>query len=196
MITELNLPKPSPVLLEHIYRVAQNADLELGLKAMHDRIQNYTRNSVSRKFVENDAELNKQALIEYGQYFSEKIIPAVGIVKNIQSEKYACWPPHADRVRIFALNFYVESGGENVRTVMYKRHSNYTPGPGTGEVYPYESLEKETEFCLKNREWYALSVRQAHSVEDIETTRIIFTLSFWDITYFDFLKKYPQYIKG
>jgi hypothetical protein len=196
MITELCIPKPSPELLQNVYRVAEAAELELPLKAMHDKIQNYTRNSVSRKFIENDAEIARLAAIEYAPLFDEKIIPAVGIVKNIQTEKYACWPPHADRVRIFALNFYVEPGGENVRTIMYDRHSNFYPGPGTGEIYQYESLKVEAEFQLKNREWYALSVRQAHSVEDIESTRIIFTLSFWDINYHQFLAKYPQYIKG
>ena len=58
MIIELNIPAPSEKIIQAIHRISDSAPLELELKAMHDRIQDYTRNSVSRKFVEDDEELN------------------------------------------------------------------------------------------------------------------------------------------
>lgn len=196
MIIELNLPRPSKKIIEAIYRISNHAPLELELKAMHDKVQDFKRNSVSRKFIEDDEELNILAQEEYSSLFEEKFKPAAGIVKNIKTYQTACWPPHADRVRIFALNYYVEEGGKYVTTVMYNNHGNYKVGPGTGSVFKYEDLTIDKSYHLKTKTWYALSVRQAHSIENIETTRLIFTLSFFDITCQEFIQKYKQYIKG
>lgn len=195
MIVKLCLPPPSINLLHEINRVASAAPLEIELKQMHDKIQNFTKNSVSRKFIEDDEIFNKLALKEFSPFFEEKIKPAVGIVKNVQPGQYACWPPHADRVRIFALNFYVSEGGNHVTTVMYDKYGDYKVGVGTGEVFKYKELNIDKEYHLETNSWYALSVRQVHSIEHIETTRIIFTLSFFDITCAEFIKKYPQYVK-
>jgi len=194
MIIELNLPKPSEKIVQAVYRIADSAPLELELKSMHDKIQDYTKNSVSRKFIEDDEELNRLAQLEFSHLFTETFKPAVGIIKNIRDEKYACWPPHADRVRIFALNFYINEGGDYVTTVTYKAHGDYRVGPGTGSVFKYEDLEVDNAYHLETNKWYALSVRQAHSIENIENTRLIFTLSFFDLTCAEFIEKYPQYI--
>lgn len=196
MIIELDLPSPSQKILEAIYRISNHAPLELELKAMHDKIQDYKRNSVSRKFIEDDEELNYLAQLEYDSLFDEKFKPAVGVIKNLKTGQYACWPPHADRVRIFALNYYVEEGGKNVTTVMYNSYGDFKVGPGTGSIFKYEDLLIDKSYHLKTKNWYALSVRQAHSIENIETTRLIFTLSFFDITCQEFIQKYKQYIKG
>lgn len=196
MIVELDLPAPSERIIQAAYRIANSAPLELELKEMHDRVQDYTRNSVSRKFIEDDEELNRLAQEEFKFLFDEEFKPAVGIVKNIQTDRHACWPPHADRVRIFALNYYIQEGGSNVTTVMYDGYGDYRIGPGTGSVFKYEDLVVDTQYHLKTKSWYALSVRQAHSIENIETTRIIFTLSFFDITCKQFIEKYQQYVKN
>jgi hypothetical protein len=195
MIIELDLPLPSKKILQAIYRIAEAAPLELELKAMHDRVQDYTRNSVSRKFIEDDEELNRLSQLEFGHLFEEKFKPAAGIIKNLREDQVACWPPHADRVRIFALNFYIQEGGKYVTTVMYNASGDNQVGPGTGSVFKYEDLTIDTSYHLEIQKWYALSVRQAHSIENIEGTRLIFTLSFFDTTCDEFIKKYPNYIK-
>jgi hypothetical protein len=195
MIIELkNIPMPSEDIINAAYRIANSAPLELELKAMHDKIQDYKKNSVSRKFVEDDMELNYLAKKEFENFFEEDFKAAVGVIKNIREEEfqYACWPPHADRVRIFALNFYIKDGGKDVKTVMYTTHGDFKSGPGTGNVFKYEDLTVDKEYHLEINKWYALSVRQAHSIENIENTRIIFTLSFFNLTFHDFVKKYPH----
>lgn len=195
MIIELDLPAPSEKILKAIYRIAESAPLELELKAMHDRVQDYTRNSVSRKFIEDDEELNQLSQLEFSHLFEEKFKPAAGIIKNLKEGQDACWPPHADRVRIFALNFYIQEGGKCVTTVMYNAKGDNQVGPGTGSVFKYEDLTIDTSYHLEIQKWYALSVRQAHSIENIEGTRLIFTLSFFDITCSEFIKKYQKYVK-
>jgi hypothetical protein len=114
----------------------------------------------------------------------------LGIIRNIGFEKFACWPPHTDRVRIFALNYYLREGGEYVTTVTYNTLDHNIAGEGTGKIYKYEDLSIDKIYHLKMNSWYALSVRQAHSIENIENMRLIFTLSFHDITYHEFQGKY------
>lgn len=191
MLTKIILPSPSKEIIRRIYELSDSAAEELSLKQIHDNIQNYTKNSVSRKFIEDDPIITNLSIKEFGHFFEEKFIPAAGIVKNInQTKKYACWPPHTDRTRLFALNYYITEGGTNVSTVFYTYQDDYIPGPGTGKIFKYEDLEIVKSYHTQINTWYALSVRQAHSVENIESIRLIFTLSFFDITYQDFLKKY------
>jgi len=192
MFVKLNLPGPSDRIKDAIYRIADSSSYELELKKTHDKVQNYTVNSVSRKFVEDDSEFNQLVKDEYSKYFNETIHPAVGIVTNLKSSEVSCWPPHSDRVRIFALNFYLDEGGEHVETVMYNTHDNYIAGPGTGKIYNYNDLEIDKIYHLKINQWYGLNVRQVHSIENIESRRIIFTISFHDFTFFDFIEKYKN----
>jgi hypothetical protein len=192
MIREINLPPPSQKILEKIERMLSitEIDLELALKRKHDYIQKFRKNSVSRKFLEDDEELNQLSQNEYKIFFNEKFHASLGIIRNIETEKYACWPPHTDRVRIFALNYYLREGGEYVTTVTYNTLDNNIAGAGTGKIYKYEDLSVDKTYHLKMNSWYALSVRQAHSIENIENMRLIFTLSFHDITYHEFESKY------
>jgi hypothetical protein len=196
MFIKLNLPKPSEELVSEIYRIAETSPLELELKKKHDLVQNYTVNSVSRKFIENDKNFNELVQKEFSSYFTEPFYPAVGIVTNTDITRTACWPPHSDRVRIFALNYYLEEGGSNVETVIYKSFDNYNAGVGTGKIYNYSDLETDKKYHLVMNQWYGLNVRQVHSIENVETRRIIFTISFHDLTFFDFEKKYVNLIIG
>lgn len=194
MFVKVNLPTPSPELIQEVYRVAKAAEWELNLKKKHDFIQNYTVNSVSRKFVEDDERFNTIVQDQYSNLFEENFYPAVGIVTNTETSRIACWPPHSDRVRIFAFNYYLEEGGTNVETVMYNTFDNYNAGVGTGNIYPYEQLVKDKTYHLKMNQWYALNVRQVHSIENIETRRIILTISFHNMNFYDFSSKYKHLI--
>lgn len=194
MFVKINLPRPSKQLVKEIHRIVQSSPLELDLKRTHDAIQNHTVNSVSRKFIEDDKIFNDLVQQEFSSHFTEPFYPAVGIVTNIDQTRIACWPPHSDRVRIFALNYYLKEGGTNVETVVYNLFDNYTAGTGTGKIYNYCDLEKDKIYHLAMNQWYGLNVRQVHSIENVVTKRIIFTISFHDFTFIDFQKKYSELI--
>ena len=193
MIKILKLPQPSIELVELCRHMAITAPLEMNLKKLHDNIQNHTVNSVSRKFIEDNDKLNLLVNREFQNYFRHPMYPALGIVKNI-GDTIACWPPHSDRTRIFALNYYIEEGGSNVQTVMYNTIDNYDAGKGTGNIFPYRGLTLDQVFHLDMNQWYAFNVRKVHSIENVVSTRLILTLSFHDLNYFDFLNMYPDYI--
>lgn len=194
MFVKLNLPSPSTAIVNEISRIVLDAPLEMNLKKLHDGIQDYKINAVSRKFIEDDQTFNDLVYHQYTQYFNHKFFPAVGIVNNVFADKIACWPPHSDRTRIFALNYYLQEGGDNVQTVMYKTHDNYDSGIGTGKIYKYQDLAIDKIYHLRMKQWYALNARQAHSIENIVSRRIIFTLSFHNISFFEFCEYYKDFV--
>jgi len=195
MMLKLNLPKPSKELYNEIWRVANNSGYDWDLKAALDKINRYQVNSITHVFPEDDI-ITKLTMDEYQEYFlGHKLIPSVGVLKNTEKNRTSCFPPHGDRTRIFALNFYIQKGGKDVKTVFYDKHISFNSGPGTGEQFRYDEVEVETVYRTKMDTWYALNVRQIHSVEDVETIRIIYTISFHNISMVDFIEKYHSYIQ-
>lgn len=195
IILELNLPGPNELLLDAIMRCANEAPIDTRYKGNHERLQGNTINAISRQFEKDNEEIIELARKQYQPFFEEEFFPVVGILTNIDpNEKYACWPPHSDRERIFALNWYIEEGGENVSTVFYKQMWDHTPGLGTGKPWKYSEVEVDHEIHFEMNKWYALSVRRAHSIERVENRRLLFSLSFYNISFYEFKLKYPQYI--
>jgi len=195
IILELNLPGPSNQLLSAIMRCASEAPLDTQLKKNHERLQSNTVNAVSRQFEKDDEEVIRLAREQYQPFFDEEFFPVIGILTNVdQYEKYACWPPHSDRERIFGLNWYIEEGGDNVSTVFYKQMWDHEVGAGTGKIWKYSEVELDQSIHFEINKWYALSVRRAHSIEKIETRRLLFSLSFYNMIFDDFKEKYKKYI--
>jgi hypothetical protein len=191
----LNIEKPNELLEKEIMRCANEAPLDTFYQNNHKKLQDRPLNVISRQFEKEDDIVIKLAKEQYQHLFDEEIFPVVGILTNVDpDEKYACWPPHSDRERIFCTNYYYELGGDNVTTVFYKQITDHIPGLGTGRVWKYEEIDILEEVHFDLNQWYGLSVRRAHSIEKVENRRIIFSLSFYEITFDDFRVKYPQYI--
>lgn len=196
MFVKIKLPAPSLKILSEIDSIAKTSSFELDLKRKHEHIQNYQVNAVSRKFIEDNDLINELVYKEYKSYFQEDFFPAVGIVTNLETNRIACWPPHSDRTRIFALNYYITEGGNNVETIMYDRYDDYISGQGTGKIFKYNELTLDKTYHLKTNQWYALNARQVHSIENILTQRIILTISFHHLNFFEFCNKYQNLIDG
>lgn len=195
-IFEINLPKPNANLEREILRCAYEAPLDTMFKNHHETFQNSTVNAVSRQYEKSDNIVIQLGIEQYQPYFEEEIFPVVGILTNVsETEKYACWPPHSDRERIFCMNYYYEEGGENVTTIFYKQMIDDTSGPGTGKRWQYEECEVLDPIRFEMNKWYGLRVRRAHSIENVETRRIMFSLSFYGISYDQFKIKYNHYLK-
>jgi hypothetical protein len=195
-IFEMNLPKPNADLEREILRCAHEAPLDTVFKTHHENFQNVTVNAVSRQYEKTDEVVIKLAKEQYQVYFDEEIFPVVGILTNVHpTEKYACWPPHSDRERVFCMNYYYEEGGENVTTVFYKQMCDNTPGLGTGKRWQYTECEVHEPIHFEMNKWYGLAVRRAHSIENVENRRIMFSLSFYDINFDEFKLKYKHYLR-
>ena len=74
---------------------------------------------------------------------------------------YGETPVHKDVGRDFAINYVIETGGDDVRTAWYTEK---------------ESGEKITEVILPEKTWCKIKVDEWHAVHDLETRRYAITV--------------------
>lgn len=94
---------------------------------------------------------------------------------------------HSDLVRKYALNYWWDTGGDNVITSWYQEkgkplhRTKTTPDwqADTKEV-KYEDLELLESVCFKPRTWYLMSTSVLHDVQNITGKRQGITIGFVD----------------
>ena len=175
MFTEINLPKPSQKLVDLIKTVVAERPTNFGGKAVHDAVQEAHRNNAAGEFF-TTKEIAELALSEYQSYFYNNVIPMIGLLRNTRTDMPAAYAPHSDRIRNVAINFYIDLGGSNVSTVFYDKCDPEDDLVG-GYNAKYEDLTKAGEYFCNDSTWYVFNSRQYHSVENIETTRVMLSLS-------------------
>jgi hypothetical protein len=108
------------------------------------------------------------------------------IMRNIRPNRKAIFPAHTDRKRGVALNYLLQSGGENVKLHFHE------PAASVANTFFNEiNAPIRATFDTPLGAWGALDATDIHSVTGIEGDRIIFTLSPCDqtLSYHDFLAK-------
>jgi len=186
MIYNLNLPKPSNELIKLVTSVATNRPVNYESKRWHQTIQDTNVNCAAGEFF-GDADVAALAKKELAPYINIDFSPAIGIIRNVESNGPACYPPHTDRVRTVAINYYIKSGGSNVKTFFYDQCNSEK-----GHVLPYSQLRKVDECCFDTDSWYVFDTTQYHSVENIESERIILTLSIKNTELKDVIKVFER----
>lgn len=170
-VYKIDLPPPSPGLVTSIHNFVSTLVLDARKKQWLDDFHNQTVNSALHYF--DRSLLEEQTQQEYGKFFNVPITGLIGVMKNTQLLP-ACMPPHVDRKRGVALNYYLETGGNNVDTVFYDAIKD-TDIDGAVN-YHYDSVSKFGQYRFQKNQWYAYEVSRCHSVENIETSRIIFAI--------------------
>lgn len=125
----------------------------------------------------------------YQKFFDEEIIPVIIYLVNTDPREPAFYMPHVDKKRLVSLNYCLDSGGSAVTTSFYKQCSDYSM---TGSSCTYNDVDLETQVQYNKPEWQLLDVNRYHSVENITGKRMLFCLSFSDITAEQFLQKYAN----
>ena len=189
----LRLPPPSAELKSqiqsHIDSINLDPDRKRWLDEFHDGI-----NSALHIF-DRAQSLDDKLYDEYQKFFPNKqICLVIGVMKS-NSSAPASQPPHIDRGRALAINYYLELGGESVDTVFYNKTS------ATREVAQnirYQDVQEINRHCLKLDTWYAYDVWRCHSVENIESRRTFFSIAFLDKPNYNtenFCEEYPELVK-
>lgn len=169
--------------------LAQNDDSRLWINKFHEN----TVNSVNHSYVWAP-ELNDEITELYGKYFNEPIKTMVGVQRNVTS-KIGCTPPHCDRARNIAINYYIDLGGEDVKTCFYDYIEN-NRSLNESKNLRYSETNLVSSHTLTNDTWYAFNTQQCHSVENIETLRIFLGLVLEsNPEYEQFVQEYQAYIK-
>ena len=144
----------------------------------------------------NDMQLELNEI--YSSYFNCNFTAIIGKLKNVYGNGTVCIPPHCDRRRLIAINYLMKSGGCNVETVIYKT-GRTNLDLSKAQDARYEDLEINFKTCIPIKTWHAYNVQYYHSVENIENTRLLFSLVLdTDIqgilTYNTFLDRYKHLI--
>ena len=190
MIYTLQLPKPSDDLINLVKSVALDRPINVSSRNWHSSIQGPDINCAAGDFFSNDS-INLIATQEFQPLFKHKLYATIGVIHNINPIEFASYPPHTDRVRTASINFYIELGGNNVSTIFYDKEDLASDTVG-GNVLPYKEVSAQQEYFFNTGTWYLMNSRNFHSVENIKTTRIIFGLSFLNISIEELLKSLAE----
>ena len=198
MFVKLILPEPSTKLIELVRQTALSMPVNPDNQQWLNRFHNDEINSSLHLFGHFDKAVNQQLVTEYQQFFSKHTIKSgVSIMKNNTNKPTVCQPPHSDRGRKLAINYYIDLGGDQVETVFYNPQASTKETSAVNFLYKDTgSVEHATIFPIG---WYAYDVNRVHSVENLKTTRIFFSIKFighettYDIE--QLLKNYPELIE-
>jgi hypothetical protein len=96
--------------------------------------------------------------------------------------------PHTDRTRTWSLIWFLDTGGDNVRTVYWQeRGFDIERPPG---YYPksYNDLTELESHVFETNRWVLINAKVIHSIENMTSIRKSIQLGFWDDS--DFIKKF------
>lgn len=192
-IYQLDLPHPSPEFENLVQELVDSTPLDQAGKHWLDQ-QNHTTNSAEHLFFQN-SRVDAYMQSEYGHLFHVPIAGVVGIMKNTTAGT-ANQPPHIDRGRGLAINYYMRTGGSNVVTTFYDVVE--TTDTTQSRNYTYAEMEPRRlgSVQFQARSWYAYDVCRCHSVEHIQDLRYFVSIFVPDATYAvqDLARQYPKMI--
>ena len=190
MFYKLNVPNPSNNLLSDVKDIAYNKPINYkSLESFKSVQPNYVNCAAGLFFVDDD--INDQMQSLYKSFFSDEFVSTIGIIHNTTSRP-ASYPPHSDKFRRVGFNYYIDLGGENVETVFYDKVDDSFESEG-GNVIPHDQLSGKVEKIKFEKDcWNLFHTRRFHSVENIETTRCLLTISFLNINFDQFQQKYQS----
>jgi hypothetical protein len=170
-VIRINLPRPSGNLISTVKQFADSFVCDPDKKRWLDEFHHNKINSVLHHF-DSPNFLTQLIRQEYQQFFPHHVIGGMmGIMKNAKDTP-ACLPPHCDRSRAVGLNYFIDLGGNDVKTVFYDRVETIV---GVGINIPYEEITPVEEHQFE-QSWYCYNVNRCHSVENIESTRLFIAI--------------------
>lgn len=174
-VYQLDLPAPSEQLLKEVNKYVQGANLKESTKEWLDDFHNGKLNTALHLF-STDEKITQLIKQQYADFFPDiDIIAVIGIMKNNSTSESACQPPHVDRYRSLAINYYIELGGNQVQTSFYDYEA-----PAENDFAPnfhYHDVNRIGYHIFDKNKWYAYNVSQCHSIENILGIRYFLSIS-------------------
>ena len=178
-VSFLNLPALSDSMFTVVKEFANSIEPD---RAGQEWIQNFHNNqihAVSHVYGKPHAFLSQELQQELNQiyypYFQQSIMAIVAKFENLDLGIPAQSPPHCDRYRQTAINYIIQTGGPEVRTCFYQQ-SRRVQDLSQAENAQYHELDLESCQVIPERTWHVYDVQKYHSVENILTSRLIFSL--------------------
>ena len=168
-VAQLHLPAPSKEFLNQFRICASALPLNPENKYWLDQFHSNQINSALHVF-SHVPELDLALRQEFQQYFYQHQIECWAGVMTPEGFAPGCLPPHSDRGRALAINYYVDLGGDHVATVFYDRVEPTKLDQATN--VPYDQVQAVDQRVF-GQGWYAYNVNRCHSVEHIQSTRVV-----------------------
>jgi len=162
---------------------------------MVKKLHNYEIDVVNYDF-EWAQNINVEMSTFLAPYFpNEEIITVAGVMRNV-SGNFAWLPPHCDRLRHLAINFYIELGGNNVETKFYDYNRQDRSDMSEAFNLRFSEIKETASYKFQTNRWYCYDVQQCHAVSGVETNRIFLALIIKsNLTLDQFKQKYSGIIK-
>jgi hypothetical protein len=182
---KLNLP-PIP---EHIINSLESSLIDntvvddIGYKEKHIKnnkelvacgysMGNIVNSELTSWLEQNIPDVNSRFNILYQTQRANNNVPSTHIV-------------HTDRLRLTALNYIIDTGGDNVMTSWYKedgkelqRSKKITGSQSDSGAVDYKNLRLLESVNLEKNNWYIINTRILHDVDNITATRKSISISF------------------
>jgi hypothetical protein len=172
-IYHLDLPAPNQQLLEVVKKFVSTTDLDPSNKEWLDQFHHDKINSALHRFA-TDQEITDLIKDQYSKFFPDfEFRSIIGIMKSANGRP-ACQPPHIDRRRALAINYYIDLGGDQVTTSFYDFNDEVQPDASSN--FQYTDYKKLGHCVFEKNQWYAYNVSQCHSVENITGTRYFLSI--------------------
>jgi hypothetical protein len=192
-ICQLDLPAPSQAFIDTVISIVQASQLDVAGKQWLDQ-QNNTHNSAEHLFF---AQTQVDSLMqeEFGRFFHAPVGGVIGIMKNTSGD-FANHPPHIDRGRALAINYYLDLGGPDVLTTFYDQIELAQADQSKNFSYQQMQNKKIGQIKFEKNTWYAFDVCRCHSIENITHTRYFVSIFIKDSNYTvqDLAVDYPDLI--
>jgi hypothetical protein len=172
-IYQLDLPTPNQQLLELVNKFVSTVELDSSSKEWLDQFHHNKINSALHRFA-TDQEITDSIKDQYSKFFPDfEFRSIIGIMKSANGSP-ACQPPHIDRRRALAINYYIDLGGDQVTTSFYDFNDEVHPDASSN--FQYTDFKKLGHCVFEKNQWYAYNVSQCHSVENITGTRYFLSI--------------------
>lgn len=165
-VSFLNLPKVPQELENQIVEVADKYETTDS--------QDGEAGYVNRVLPDNiQIELNKI----YRPYFNQRVYGIFNKMVNKNPQGNSQVSPHCDRERLTSINYFIHTGGDDVRTCFFcESRLDQSTILTQGENAKVEQLTFDFEFVFAEKQWHSYSVQKYHSVQNISNTRLLFAL--------------------
>jgi len=192
----LNLPKLPIDLANKLIQLASAIEPDQAAKEWVEEFHNNSIRAVSHVYGRGATIVSDELLAQindlYSPYFNEKVFATVGKLENTYNDGLpAESPPHCDRQRQVSINYLLSTGGDEVRTCFFKnpRHV-YDLNQAENDVY--DNLELDFKLVIPINTWHSYNVQYYHSVENIYSDRLMFSILPESNPDFDTFKKHYQ----
>lgn len=198
-IAYLNLPALSDKLINQLTEIALSFPYDLSGKEWLENFHGNKFQIISQVYGRGNTfmteELQKEINDLYSLYFRQPVLGVLGNLSNVSGSGESVCPPHCDRYRQMAVNYILQTGGNNVITCFYNEsRSGSNLEEAANELYDNVTLDFEVQ--LPAQTWHAYDVQRFHSVRGVTDTRLIFSLvPYNNVDFATFVTQYPNLLK-